>query len=191
MKNWLCSFLSRLALPGLAALLTLLSPALALADTISTFDVSGTATNVSGGSLDSCANGATCAFLGMFQVDTTNDTVESSGFDIVFPGLTAFDTPVLEGPSPPDWLIIANNSSSDALIFLFSTAPTPGSLVGFTGGTILGTKVNNPSFAALYDVTGGSITPVPEPSSLVPLAGGIGWLVFSLARRYRGCSRSR
>ena len=29
-----------------------------------------------------------------------------------------------------------------------------------------------------------SITPVPEPSSLVPLAGGIGWLVFGLARRF-------
>jgi hypothetical protein len=35
----------------------------------------------------------------------------------------------------------------------------------------------------VVEVTGGTITPVPEPSSLVPLAGGLGWLVFGLARR--------
>ena len=67
MKN-LRSFLSRL---GLAAPLICLSPALALADIITTFDVSGTAKNLSGGTLDSCANDTTCDFSGMFRVDTT------------------------------------------------------------------------------------------------------------------------
>jgi hypothetical protein len=185
MKNRLCSFLSQLALPGLAALLTLLlSPALALADTISTFGVSGSATNVSGGTLDSCAVNAVCEFSGTFQVDVTIGMMESSGLDITFPGLATFDSVVLEGPTASDWSFLSSNSSSDALTLDFSTAPTPGSLVGFTGGTILGTVVDNPSFAALYDVTGGSITPVPEPSPLVPLASGLAWLVFGLARKF-------
>ena len=123
-------------------------------------------------------------FSPMFQVDVTN-MVESSGLDITFPGLPDFDSLSLEGPSPPLWSIIANNSSSDALILLFSTAPTPGSLVDFTGGTILGNVVDNPSFAPLYLDFTGTITPVPEPSSLVPLVGCLGWLVFGLARRFR------
>ena len=97
MKNCVSSFLSRLALPGLMSF-TLLSPALALADTITTFDVEGTATNISGGMLGSCLTGATCAFSGMFQVDVTTGKVESSGLDIAFPGVRTFDTLFLSGP---------------------------------------------------------------------------------------------
>jgi hypothetical protein len=47
MKNRVSSFLSRLALPGLMSLI-LLSPAIARANTLTTFDVSGTAFNESG-----------------------------------------------------------------------------------------------------------------------------------------------
>jgi hypothetical protein len=181
MKNRLCSFLSRLALP-----LLLLSPAITLADTITTFDVSGTATNLSGGTLDSCAAGATCDFSGMFQVDVTTGAVESSGLDITLPGLPAFDMlgSSIRLPNSLLWQIGAFNSLSDTVDLDFTTAPTPGSLVGFDGGVIFGAG----DIANFYRITGGTITPVPEPSSLVPLAGGLGSLVFGfIRRRFAGC----
>jgi hypothetical protein len=62
MKKQLCSFVSRLALCGLAAALILLSPALVRADAITTFAVSGTAQNKSGATLGSCASAAVCSF---------------------------------------------------------------------------------------------------------------------------------
>jgi hypothetical protein len=58
MKNYVCSFLSRSALPGLMPLI-LLSPALARADTITTFDVSGTAHNISRETRGYAATGST------------------------------------------------------------------------------------------------------------------------------------
>jgi hypothetical protein len=173
-----CSFLCRLALPGLMSLI-LLSPALMRADILTTFDVSGTALNVSGGTLDSCANGALCAFSGMFTVDVTTGTVESSGLDIRLPGLPSFDTLAGSGPLPGlGWRITASNPADE--VFLdFTTPPHAGSLVGFTGGSIIGGAelLSNYRIAA-----GGSITPTPEPSSLVLLAGVLGLLVFSRRR---------
>jgi len=84
------SLLPVVALCAGPMLLILLSLYIVRADTITTFQVSGTAENDSGGTLDSCLSRATCAFSGMFPVDTANGTVESSGLDITFPGLTAF-----------------------------------------------------------------------------------------------------
>jgi hypothetical protein len=53
------------------------------------------------------------------------------------------------------------------------------SLVGFTGGSIIGDgDVVN------YTVPSGSVAPVPEPSSLVLFPGGLAWLVFGLTRRF-------
>jgi hypothetical protein len=182
MTNRLRSFLSRLALP-----LILLSPPLAVADTVTTFDVSGTAENASSVKLGSCAVRATCAFSGTFQVDVTTGTVETSGVDFSFPGLPALN--MLVGQSafgPNDWRLFADDFQTHDEVFLdFTTAPTPGSLVGFTGGSIVGIgSIVVPGHPGLfYDHLGGTIIPVPEPSSLVPLAGGIGWLVFGLARR--------
>jgi hypothetical protein len=55
---------------------------------------------------------AFCDFSGSFQVDTTTGTVESSGLDINFPGLTVFDTLTFSGPlgMPPFWQIQVGNS---------------------------------------------------------------------------------
>jgi hypothetical protein len=147
--------------------------------------VSGTAQNTSGAALGSCAKGATCAFSGAFQVDTFHGTVESSGLDITFPGLPAFDTLHASLNSGPAWTIQALNSLSDELTLEFLTAPTPGLLFHFTGGTIIGTGVQNPQQGNLYLFPSGSIAPVPEPTSLVLLAGVIGSLVFGLTRRFR------
>jgi hypothetical protein len=49
--------------------------------------------------------------------------------------------------------------------------------VGFAEAQIVGQGNQN------YMLLSASITPAPEPSSLVPLAG-IGWLVFGLTRRF-------
>jgi hypothetical protein len=176
MTNRLRSFLSRLALP-----LILLSPTLALADTITTFDVSGPATNISGGSLGSCASGASCPYAGTLTVDVTAGTVD--GASISFPGLTPFVFVSFSEPELTDWTITVE-SSENTLGLLFTTT-TPSSLVDFDGGTILTGLVTVTAFPTqgLYNIESGTITPVPEPSSLVPLAGGLVWLVFGLARR--------
>jgi hypothetical protein len=138
--------------------------------------------------LDSCASGATCASSGMFQVDVTTGTVESSGSDVTLPGLPDFDRLVRSEPSDTSqWPIDAGNSSRDAVLLTFTPAPTPGSLVGFTGSTnlsIQGTAPLLPGKVIIWYSGSGTITPVPEPSLLVPLAGGIGWLVLGLARRF-------
>jgi hypothetical protein len=176
MKIYLCSFLSRLALPGLMSLM-LLSSALTRADTITTFLVSGTAENISGGTLNSCANLATCPFYGMFQVDVTIGMVESSSLDITFPGLAAFDNLTLSTSMGTDWNLSAVNSPGDLLALVFTPAPHPASLRDLTGGSIVGAFVRSN-----YNILSGSITPVPEPSLLVLLAGGIG-LLFGLTRR--------
>jgi hypothetical protein len=174
MTNRLRSFL---ALP-----LLLLSPALAVADTITTFDVEGTAINEGIETLDDCPTLTICPFSGMFQVDVTTGTYESSGLAITLPGLPTFDTLDTVDSSPGE--LVADNSI-EGLILTFTTEPTPGSLVDFTGGTITGSR----TIASNYFILGGTITPVPEPSSLLPLAGGIGWLVFGLARRRRARMR--
>jgi hypothetical protein len=49
-----------------------------------------------------------------------------------------------------------------------------------SGGRFIGDR----DMHNFYIITGGTIT-VPEPSSLVPLVGGLGWLVFGLMRRRR------
>jgi hypothetical protein len=162
MKNHLCSFLSRLVLPGLVALLILLSPAFLRADAIITFDVSGFAANASGGTLDSCAADVSCAFSGMFQVDTTTGTVESSGLDITLPGLPTFN--LLSGSFPsvlfsvPVGTIIASGPA-DTMSLIFITEPTPSSLVGFTGGGIFSTTQDT---LANYTTLVAGVKPPPE-----------------------------
>jgi hypothetical protein len=147
---------------------------------MTTFEVSGTANNISGAALGSCAKGATCPFSGMFTVDTTTGTVESSGLDIKLPGLPDFDIFSPGQPVGGNWQIGAANGSGDLLNLVFTNGQ-PASLVGFTGGSI----VDGFDFGNNYTINrGGTVAPVPEPTSLVLLGGVICCLSFSLKRRF-------
>ena len=104
------SSLNRLAPASLAAALLLSVSAPSSANTITTFDISGTATNEFMSALGSCGAGSTCAFSGTINVDVTAGTV--TALDLTFPGLPAFDTASIfsNGSSVGfGWVIHANN----------------------------------------------------------------------------------
>ena len=77
-------------------------------------------------------------------------------------------------------IVSAVKSAGDLLALVFTPVPHAASLRELTRGSIVGDSFVRSN----YNNLSGSITAVPEPSSLVPLAGGIGWLVFGLARRF-------
>jgi hypothetical protein len=71
---------------------------------------------------------------------------------------------------------------------LFFTTPTPGSLVGFTGGTITGGFVGFPlnTFNTYENLSGSITTPaVPEPSTWAMMLLGFVGLGFLAHRRRR------
>jgi hypothetical protein len=180
MKNHSCSFLSRLALPGLMSVI-LLAPAIARADV---FELMGTAFNGSGVTLGSCAAGATCPFKGALTIDTATGTAESA--DLTLPGLPSFDDLTVSRVNGigTGWEIGAKNSSGETLTLDFTTpGHSPPSLLNFTGGSIFGGGDSSENYA----ITGGTVAPapVPEPTSLALLAGVIGWVLFDLNCRFR------
>jgi PEP-CTERM motif len=157
-QTTLCAAAIALLSTSLAAAL---APQTARADVTTTFDVSGTATAELG---QSC--GSNCPFSGTLTIDVT--TGAATAVDITFPGLSAFDTLTFsDGAGPSDWAIFASNSAfADFVTLIFTTTQTPGSLVGFAGGSIVGKSVSgNPSGNVLYALTSGSIAAVPEPST--------------------------
>ena len=122
----------------------LLGPAFARADTITTFNVS--ATTIPPGPL-----------AGTFQVDVTTGTVIRSSVDITYPGVSAFNQLLESDPlKTSDWTINVGNSRGigDALTLDFTTTKTPGSLVGFTGGTITG--------GVAFDTSGEKLFSIPQ-----------------------------
>ena len=74
-----------------------------------------------------------------------------------------------------DWEVLAANTGINAGLDLeFTTGHTPGSLVGFTGGSIVGNDVISTVSGTAYTITGGSLTPataVPDGGSTVSLLG--------------------
>jgi PEP-CTERM motif len=168
----------------LAVLLVAIGAPNAHADTISTFDVSGTASADAG---QSC--GASCPFSGTLAVDVTSGAV--TALDITFPGLAPFTTAGLFLStgivSTSNWVLEVSNSTNDGLFLQFTTTMTPGSLVDFTGGSIFGLEVTGPpGNEPILTISSGSISPAttatPEPSSVALMLLGVG-SVFVMRKR--------
>ena len=183
MKTALCAAAIALLSTSLAAAL---APQTARADVTATFDVSGTAEAVARG--QTC--GKKCAFFGTLMINVT--TGAATAVDITFPGLAALDTLDRSHKSGTDWSIAADNGDDFATL-VFTTTPTPGSLVGFAGGSINfgGTVVEIQPFKDLYAVLTGTIAgpvavaAVPEASTWAMMALGFGLLGFLSYRKTR------
>ena len=111
------SSLSRFAQASTAALIVLVLAGAARADTIKDFFIkNGTATNVSGGNLFGCLDGATCSFSGTMMVDVTSSAAFPDGtvtaYDITFPGVAPFSCCSSQGPSGSGWFANSNNSKT-------------------------------------------------------------------------------
>jgi hypothetical protein len=163
----------------------------ARADTIEEFFIQdGTALNVSGGSLGSCAAGATCRFSGTMMVDVTSSEDFPDGtvtaLDISFPGVVPFGDIMSEPSIGSTWSVISGNGNGP-LSLDFTTTKSPASLVGFDGGSITGNSVEGREpggpDVTLYVNISGDITPVPEPFSLALLGAGVLTLVQGLRRK--------
>ena len=112
-------------------------------------------------------------FSGTLTIDVTTGMV--TGIDVSFQGLSAFNVIFdSHAAGTSDWEVIAANIHIDGLFLEFTTGHTPGSLVGLTGGSIVGNDVQLTVGGTAYTITGGSLTPaagVSDGGSTVSLLG--------------------
>jgi hypothetical protein len=169
MRTALCAAAIALLSTSLAAAL---APQTARADVTATFEVSGNAQAMARG--ERC--GDKCAFFGTLMINVT--TGAATAVDITFQDLAGFDKLVRSRKlGTSQWFISLSNSDGDSANLNFTTTPTPGSLVGFTGGSIIpGGGVDH-----LYSVIRGTIgdvpiAAVPEASTWAMMALGFGLL---------------
>ena len=137
--------------------------------------------------MGSCPSQAICSFSGTLTVDATTATVNA--IDVTFPGLAAFDTLIQSEPIQAGaflWSVRAGNSTFDQVMTLEFLTQTPASLVGYTGGGIVGCCVSGELERFYVIFPTGSITAptaaTPEPSSLALMLSGVG-LVFAMRKR--------
>ena len=170
MRAALCAAAIALLSTSLAAAL---APQTARADVTATFDVSGTAE-----ARPMVGNhcGDQCAFFGTLIINVT--TGAATAVDITFPDLAAFDKLIRSHKSGTShWSIGAFNSDEDTASLVFTTTPTPGSLVGFTGGSIIGGGGVDQLYVVLKGTIGDvPIAAVPEASTWAMMALGFGLL---------------
>src|SRR5262249_46002486 len=131
--------------------------------------------------------------MGTFSGTLTTGGGYTDALDITFQIVSDFNYIANSLPNGNNWELTAYNVDGLELDLTFSTNPTPGSLVGFTGGTIISGQVLDPEGGgSLFEGFSGTISPsltsespAPEPSSLGLLV--LGFLAFLFARR-RGSS---
>ena len=155
MRAALCAAAIALLSTSLAAAL---APQTARADVTATFDVSGTAeaSPIVG---NHCGE---CAFFGTLMINVT--TGAATAVDITFQDLAAFDKLIRSHKSGTShWSIGAFNSDEDTASLVFTTTPTPGSLVGFTGGSIIPGGGVDSLYVVIKRVPSGTSTSLPSP----------------------------
>ena len=74
------------------------------------------------------------------------------------------------------------DAAHDQLSLLFAT-PTAGSLVGYAGGPLSAATISPPFFGDAWLLSSGSLTPAPEPPSLVLLLSALAGLGMVLRLR--------
>ena len=137
------------------------------------FDVSGTCTPF--------APFTGTTFSGTLTIDVTTGTV--TRINVSFQGFSAF-TSIFgsTGAGTSDWEVIASNTGLNASLDLeFTTGHTPGSLVGFTGGSIVGNDVIHTVGGTDYTITGASPTPAAGVSDGGSTVSLLGFALFGLA----------
>src|SRR5262249_55941058 len=85
--------------------------------------------------------------------------------DITFPLMSPFTYIAQSGPTGNNWTLTAYDPDGFELDLTFSTT-TPGSLVGFTGGTIVSGQVLDPEGGFnIFEGFSGTISPSPTSGS--------------------------
>jgi hypothetical protein len=137
---------------------------------------------------------------GTLTVDVTNGTI--TAVDIPAPGFADFTTGggLISGCTElglvqcDGWFIEVGNTGNflGAVVDLtFTTNPTPGSLVGFTGGSVIAEKVYDVGGGLVEFVYGGTISPaasVPEPPTVWLTLIGVGLVSVMRKRVGQGLS---
>ena len=155
----------------------------AYADTITTFDITGTVTP------HSPETGTT--FTGTLVLDLDFGSVLSGELD--FPDLPTLEPSGSGGSSTNESFSFASSGTFPITASLTIPTTAPFSLAGFTGGTFTGTGDRvirfSPTETFYYDITSFTMTPettaVPEPGTLTVLLG-FGAMVFAARRRRLG-----